>query len=350
MGSEDFYPEERPVRAGRGRRLLDRRGAGDRRAVPALRARDRVGHGGRARPRPGARLARLPPDRRTGAARRLPAVVVVRRGRLLASAGGPGSDTYTRGQPPGRARDARGRGGVCGLGGRGAADRGRVGVRGARRRRTSGSTAGTGSSRGAAIAGRRPSGRSRPTTAGCSTWSATCGSGPPTRTTPAHGGCCGPATRERGAAARDQGRLAPVRAQLLPPLSPRGAAGRGDRHLDEPHRLPLHRPARDGARSGGGGASPRVGQPADLDQLDARCCAGGRARRAAPAGRRRRRAGRCPRARPSPSGRAARRPPPAASRESGSRRCVGMHRSARRARCERASPRRDEAASSRARA
>ena len=49
--------------------------------------------------------------------------------------------------------------------------------------------------------------------------------------------------RRRRAAPRDQGRLAPVRAELLPPLSPRGAAGRGDRHLHEPHRLPLRRAA-----------------------------------------------------------------------------------------------------------
>ena len=63
----------------------------------------------------------------------------------------------------------------------------------------------------------------------------------------------------RRAAARDQGRLAPVRAQLLPPLPPGGAAGRGDRHLHEPHRLPLHRPARDGRceRSASVATSPR---------------------------------------------------------------------------------------------
>lgn len=38
----------------------------------------------------------------------------------------------------------------------------------------------------------------------------------------------------------DQGLLAPVRAELLPPVPPRGAAG-GDRgYLDLAHRLPLH--------------------------------------------------------------------------------------------------------------
>ena len=40
----------------------------------------------------------------------------------------------------------------------------------------------------------------------------------------------------------DQGRLAPLRAQLLPPLPPGGAAGADDRHLDGAPRLPLRRP------------------------------------------------------------------------------------------------------------
>ena len=43
-------------------------------------------------------------------------------------------------------------------------------------------------------------------------------------------------------AARDQGRLAPLRSELLPPLPARRPAGRGDRHVDEPHRLSLRRP------------------------------------------------------------------------------------------------------------
>jgi hypothetical protein len=37
-----------------------------------------------------------------------------------------------------------------------------------------------------------------------------------------------------------QGRLAPVRAELLPPLSPGRAPSRAGRHFDEPRRLPLH--------------------------------------------------------------------------------------------------------------
>ena len=43
-------------------------------------------------------------------------------------------------------------------------------------------------------------------------------------------------------AARDQGRLAPLRSELLPPLPARRPAGRGDRHVDEPHRLSLRGP------------------------------------------------------------------------------------------------------------
>ena len=45
-------------------------------------------------------------------------------------------------------------------------------------------------------------------------------------------------------AARDQGRLAPVRAELLPALPPGRAPVRGGRHLDRPHRLPLRRAGR----------------------------------------------------------------------------------------------------------
>ena len=39
-----------------------------------------------------------------------------------------------------------------------------------------------------------------------------------------------------------EGRLAPVRAELLPPLSAGRPLPRADRHLDLPRRLPLHRP------------------------------------------------------------------------------------------------------------
>ena len=49
---------------------------------------------------------------------------------------------------------------------------------------------------------------------------------------------CGPTRREHPAPGA-KGRLAPLRAQLLPALPAGGASGRGDRHLGLPHRLPL---------------------------------------------------------------------------------------------------------------
>src|SRR5258705_5736443 len=51
------------------------------------------------------------------------------------------------------------------------------------------------------------------------------------------------APRRAVSTAGDKGRIAPVRAELLPPLPACGASGRGCRHVDKPHRLPLHRPA-----------------------------------------------------------------------------------------------------------
>ena len=45
-----------------------------------------------------------------------------------------------------------------------------------------------------------------------------------------------------------QGRLAPLRAQLLPALSPGGAPCRAGRHLDQPCRLPLHRQSAENMR------------------------------------------------------------------------------------------------------
>ena len=49
------------------------------------------------------------------------------------------------------------------------------------------------------------------------------------------------AAGEHDPAARDQGRLAPVRAELLPALPPGRPPVRGGRHVDGPHRLPLRR-------------------------------------------------------------------------------------------------------------
>ena len=42
-----------------------------------------------------------------------------------------------------------------------------------------------------------------------------------------------------GSAACDQGRLSSLRAELLPALSAGGSSARGDRYVDQPHRLPL---------------------------------------------------------------------------------------------------------------
>jgi formylglycine-generating enzyme required for sulfatase activity len=39
----------------------------------------------------------------------------------------------------------------------------------------------------------------------------------------------------------DQGRLAPLRPELLPAIPARRARTRGDRHLEQPHRLPVRR-------------------------------------------------------------------------------------------------------------
>ena len=97
MGSEAFYPEERPVRRGRGRRLLDRRAPGHGGRVPALRSRDRLRHARRAAARPadypdadpellvpGSLVFRKTPG--PVASRRRPQLVGVRAGRVLEEA------------------------------------------------------------------------------------------------------------------------------------------------------------------------------------------------------------------------------------------------------------------------
>ena len=48
-----------------------------------------------------------------------------------------------------------------------------------------------------------------------------------------------PPAADQDSAQGDQGRLAPVRAQLLPPLSPRRAPRPAGRYVDEPRRLPM---------------------------------------------------------------------------------------------------------------
>ena len=188
-----------------------------------------------------------------------------------------------RERAPGRARRLRGRARLRALGREGAADRGGVGVRGARRprrrRRTPGAT--SAAPGGAYLANcwqadfpwrpradgygaRRRSARSRPTASACTTWPATCGSGRATGTprpipkTPAEPAAACPTIprgdgrvelRPRpapvpGPPEGDQGRLVPMRRQLLPALPARRAAPADDRHRHEPHRVSLRGQAR----------------------------------------------------------------------------------------------------------
>ena len=111
--------------------------------------------------------------------------------------------------------------------------------------------------RARATARPRRSARSRPTATACSTWPATSGSGRRdwyARATPSVGQAvlraAQPARRgEREAstppaavpdpAQGDQGRLVPVRRQLLPALPAGRPPAADDRHRHEPHRLPL---------------------------------------------------------------------------------------------------------------
>ena len=94
--------------------------------------------------------------------------------------------------------------------------------------------------------------------------------------------CCAPGVpaRREHRAPGHQGRLAPVRPQLLPALPSRGAPGRGRRHLDDAHRLSL-----------------RAARPRSRGRLNA--IRPGRRRSAAP----------CPRCRPCAACAAGRRPP-----------------------------------------
>ena len=60
MGSEEFYPEERPGPRGGRRRVLDGRASGDRRGVPPIRQGDRLRDARRAPARPGRLPGRRP--------------------------------------------------------------------------------------------------------------------------------------------------------------------------------------------------------------------------------------------------------------------------------------------------
>ena len=145
MGSDDFYPEEAPVHHVDGRRLLDGRAPGDGRRVPPLREGDRLRDRRRAAARPG-RLPRTPTPtllvpgslvfRKTAGPvdlRRLPQLVGVRPGRGLERPGRAGSTIDGREQHPVVHVAYEDVEAYATLGGQGAADRGRVGVRRPRR-------------------------------------------------------------------------------------------------------------------------------------------------------------------------------------------------------------------------
>ena len=95
--------------------------------------------------------------------------------------------------------------------------------------------------------GTSPVGSFPRTATGSTTCAGTSGSGRRTRSPPSHADEVEARAAPRSSLARaselpaqgDQGRLAPVRAELLPPLPAGGEAGRDDRDVDEPHRLSL---------------------------------------------------------------------------------------------------------------
>ena len=273
------------------RRVLDRARPGDERAVRRVRRRDRVPDRRRAPARPGrlprrtrgepaARFDGLHRDARPGRSAPPDPVVDVDTGRIVATSGGPSlvtrsiakiipsctSPTRTpRRTPPGpdgRCRPRR---------------NGRPPPAAAwtRRRYTWGDEPETDGERLANYwhgdfpwrpdprlrDARPPSARSRPTATDCTTWPATSGSGPPTGTRSGRHGESDVARLLRpqnprgaaeeasyrpapaavpGATQGDQGRLLPVRRQLLPALPAGGPPTADDRHRHEPRRVPLH--------------------------------------------------------------------------------------------------------------
>ena len=281
-----------PRAQGRRGRLLDGHQAGHGSRLPPVCDRDGLPDGRRAaaqhrrlpgcRPRPaGTGLAGLPPHRRAGRSPRLPPVVDVRSRRVLAASRGPGQPRPAPGPAPGHARCVCRRGGLRGVGGQVAADRGAVGVRRPRRprrrclrvgrrlhtrRQAPGehlagrvpvAEPGAGRLRGH-LAGRRvPAQRVRPVRRGRQRVGVDerLLPAPPRgrrhrsdaavlRAGAAQPGCrgAGPRPGVSDPAPGDQGRLAPVRAELLPALPARGPPGRGRRHVDGTPRLPLRHP------------------------------------------------------------------------------------------------------------
>ncbi len=146
MGSNDFYPEERPVRdvAVDGFWI-------DEHTVTVAEFRRFVKDTGYVtlaeRPLDAAQYpeadpvvadtgrARLPEGERAGRSARLPQLVGVRAGCLVDASGGSGQHPARTRSPPRDPGGVRGRRGVRDVGRQGAADRSRMGVRGARRAR-----------------------------------------------------------------------------------------------------------------------------------------------------------------------------------------------------------------------
>ena len=218
-------------------------------------------------------------------------------GRLLAPARGPGSDTYRARGHPVDPRRARGRRRLRGLG------------RARRcRPRRSGSAPPAAASRarlrlGRRVRARRPpiantwqgefpwrnlrstaspaprrSGASRPTASACSTCAATSGSGRPTSRTVRRPAAAAPRRVLRaGRGAGEPSRASVIKggSHLCAPsyclrFRPAARQGEADRHLHEPHRLPLRRAALSaGARE----QRPPPGRPAQDPRIFAFCAA-----------------------------------------------------------------------------
>ena len=146
MGSDRHYPEEAPVHRVTVDRLLDRRRAGHQRRVPQVRAGDRLRHlvGNRSRSQGlSRRQAGDAQGGRTGLhaaaqgrrADGLEPMVALHLRRQLAAALRQGQPYRRPRRPPGGAGRLQGCRGLRQMGGQGAADRSRVGVRRARRTR-----------------------------------------------------------------------------------------------------------------------------------------------------------------------------------------------------------------------
>ena len=146
MGSDRFYPEEAPVhRVGVDGFWVDEHPvtvAEFRRFVKATghvtgaeHAPDAADYPGRRSGAAGARVARVRTHSGPVDLRDFRNWWDWTPGRLWRQPEGPGTTRRRPRASPGRARRVRGRAGICAMGGQGPADRGRVGVRGARRPR-----------------------------------------------------------------------------------------------------------------------------------------------------------------------------------------------------------------------